>query len=302
MAMMISSPSFYLESARRGLYLFANSVLPSIFPFYFCSLLLTFMGAVKGISALFQKPFRLLYNTPKESGYIFLLSVLCGYPVGASTCCELYLQDSLSQSDVKSISAFASTSGPVFILGTVGGTIFNDARVGVIILVSHIIASLINGLIFRKKHCEDYKVVLPTIDTDNVLSNTIAKSTTSMLYVGGYIVICGMIIDTMRLVGLDNLIISLLGESTGNTIVSILYGLIEMTRGTIECAKSGNLQLATTLSTAIITFGGLSINLQNYTYLSKCGMKQSEILIRKITQCIIALLISFLLSFSLSIQ
>ncbi len=299
MAMMIAKPAYYLDSARKGLYLFANSVLPSLFPFYFCSLLLTYMGAVKGVSMLGAKPVKVLYNTPKESAYIMLLSMLSGYPVGASTCCELYEVGALTTRDVKAISAFASTSGPVFILGTVGGAIFNDTRVGAIILASHYLASMINGLLYRKKKAQDVSTMAHTLDVDNTLSSAITKATTSMLFVGGYIVLCGMIIDTLELVGIRNALTSLVGHDVAQPIVSVIYGLIEMTRGTIESAECTNLLLSIPLATCCITFGGASITMQNYTYLSKCKMKMGEILIRKFTQCIFSTIFAFLLTFSL---
>lgn len=301
MGLMLANPTYYLNSAQRGLVLFATSVLPSLFPFYFCSLLLTYMGAVKVISALGARPIRFLYNTPKESAYILMLSMLCGYPVGASTSAELYGANMLSSDDVKSISAFASTSGPVFILGTVGSAIFSNKSVGWIILCSHYLASLINGLIYRKRTraFSGVRSMQYQTDVDNLLAQVISKSTLNMLYVGGYIVICGMLIDTLELIGLRNALSAVLNADAAQGVISAIYGLIEMTRGSIECAKCANLHLALPLCCAIITLGGLSITLQNYTFLSKCNMRMSQILLRKLTQSIIAALISFALSFAL---
>ena len=70
MAFMLAKPEYYLDSARKGLALFATSVLPSLFPFYFCSLLLTYSGAVGAISKLGEKPVKLMEiligNSTKE--------------------------------------------------------------------------------------------------------------------------------------------------------------------------------------------------------------------------------------------
>ncbi len=300
MGFMLANPSYYLNSARRGLSLFASSVLPSLFPFYFCSLLLTYMGAVKGISALGAKPIKFFYNTPKESAYVLMLSMLCGYPVGASTCSELYSAGMLDERDVKSISSFASTSGPVFILGTVGSAIFGNKSIGWIILCAHYLASLINGLIYRKrtKNIEVGALAI-RIDVDNLLSQAISKSTLNMLYVGGYIVICGMLIDTLELVGLKEVLANTLSPEVSQGLISVIYGMIEMTRGSIECAKCISVNFSVALCSAVITFGGLSITLQNYTFLSKCKMNIAEILIRKFTQCLIAFALAFAMSYLL---
>lgn len=298
MGFMLANPSYYLDSARRGLSLFATSVLPSLFPFYFCSLLLTYMGAVKGISALGARPIKFFYNTPKESAYILMLSMLCGYPVGASTCSELYSVGMLDAKDIKSIASFASTSGPVFILGTVGSAIFGNKTVGWIILCAHYLASLINGLIYRRKANDgDVGTLALRVDVDNLLSQAISKSTLNMLYVGGYIVICGMLIDTLELIGIRELLSNALSPDLSQELISVLYGMIEMTRGSIECAKCTSINLSVAMCSAIITFGGLSITLQNYTFLSKCKMRVVEILIRKFTQCIISFALAFGMSF-----
>lgn len=297
MVFMLVKPEYYLASARKGLSLFASSVLPSLFPFYFCSLMLTYMGAVKGISKLGAKPVKLLYNTPKESAYALFLSVLCGYPVGASTCEELYKAGVLSQKDVKSTCAFCSTSGPIFMIGTIGGAIFSDTRIGWIVLASHYLGASINGLIFRKRKSDSDGVAFALqTDTDAILSKAISKATINMLYVGGYIVICGMLVDTLELVGLKNL---LSFSSNPDAVASVIYGAIEMTRGCLECANCSSLHLACVLCTGAVSFGGLSVTLQNYTFLSRCGVRLVDIGLRKITQCALSMVIAFLFGFIL---
>lgn len=297
MVFMLVKPDYYLTSARRGLSLFATNVLPSLFPFYFCSLMLTYMGAVKGISKLGAAPVKLFYNTPKESAYALFLSMLCGYPAGASTCEELYEAGILTKNDVKSTAAFCSTSGPVFMIGTIGGAIFNDARVGWIVLAAHYLGALLNGLIYRKRaSSSDDRTFALNVDVDSFMAQAISKSTINMLYVGGYIVICGMLVDTLELIGLRNLFSAF--DNTG-ALTSIIYGLIEMTRGCLECSNCSSIHLSAILCTSAVSFGGLSVTLQNYTFLSKCGLKFPEIILRKTTQCAISAFIAFLLGFAL---
>lgn len=321
MAMMLIKPDYYLDSARRGLSLYATSVLPSLFPFYFFSLLLTYIGSAKAVSAIFQKPVRLLYNAPKESAYVLLLSMMSGYPVGASMTAELYTAGVITAKEAKAIASFASTSGPVFMLGTVGSAIFGDARIGAVILTAHYLSALINGLIFRvrkekrdtgKNGAESSIVtagtksvsrditILSANDADSLMSRTIANSTLSMLYVGGYVVLCGMLVDTLSLLNIDTLLISTLGENVGQPVLALIDGLIEMTRGSIECAKCPSANLGIALGAGIVSFGGLSVMLQNYTFLSKCKMKFYEVFVRKLLQSVIAFGIAFALSFAVA--
>lgn len=374
MVMMLAKPEYYLNSARRGLTLFATSVLPSLFPFYFFSLLLTYIGAAKTVSEMFRRPVKLLYNAPKESAYVLILSMLSGYPVGASMTAELYSAGVINGREAKAIAAFASTSGPVFMLGTVGSAIFGDVRVGAIVLGAHYVAAILNGLIyrvrgtnstnshswsiFRKKEPDRNKQknsyannnaeiarseaarantdspapseragqgrqefsrtsllsvndprkslsddVMRSSESagslDKIMSQTISNATLSMLYVGGYIVICGMLTDTVALFNADSVFSAIFGEEISQVLIALIYGLIEMTRGSIACAECELTQLGVALCAGIVSFGGLSVTLQNYTFLSKCDIKFHEVVIRKLTQSVITFVLAYCFTFLL---
>ncbi len=297
MVMMLANPDYFLNSARRGLYLYATAVLPSLFPFYFCSLTLTYLGAAKTISSLFKKPVRLLYNAPKESAYVLMLSMLSGYPVGASMTAELFDAGVIDEKEAKTVAAFASTSGPIFMLGTVGSAIFEDMRVGVTVLAAHYLAALLNGLIFRLRkpaeRTEQRVSLMSREDQDSLMSKSISKSTLSMLYVGGYIVLGGMLVDAVALFKADALLVSALGEDVAAPIVALIFGAIEMTRGCMASAACKYLPLATALCAGIVSLGGLSVTLQNYTFLSRCKMTLPQIAIRKLSHGVLAFGLAF---------
>lgn len=296
--LMIVNPKYYLDATRRGLSLYATTVLPSLFPFYFCAMLLTKIGAAKTLSLMFEKPMKKLYHTPKESAYIMILSMLSGYPVGASCIKELYLASGISKEDARAISSFASTSGPIFILGTLGAAIFQNAAVGAIVLASHYLAAFFNGFIFRnKKDNGDSIVSVQAQTTDNVLGESVSKSTLAMLTLGGYIVLAGILVDTLSLLGVDKALTRMLGDNA-QPIVAIIFGAVEMTRGTIECSKCDYLPLGIALASLIVSFGGLSVILQSHALLSPCGIKLSQIVLRKLTQSVISFVITFAIAFS----
>ena len=90
MVLIAVKPDYFSASAARGLALFATSVLPSVFPFFFCSTFLTAMGAAKALSRIGAKPVRALFNAPPEGAYALTMSMLSGYPVGAAVTADLY--------------------------------------------------------------------------------------------------------------------------------------------------------------------------------------------------------------------
>ena len=201
MLLLIVRPDYFLNSAARGLLLFASSVLPAIFPFFFCSSLLTAMGAANSLSRLGARPVGVLFNSPPAGAYVLALSMLSGYPIGAATLSDLFRRGIVDAEEVKRIASFTSTSGPIFILGTVGSAVFGDPAAGAVILAAHYLAALTTGLVFRgrRKASGTSPVRVAAADADSALQQSIASSTLAMLAVGGYIVVGNMLIDALAL-------------------------------------------------------------------------------------------------------
>lgn len=310
MAMLIYKPQVYMASFSRGLYMFGISVLPSLFPFFVLTKVLTDAGGT-GFSKFFKKPVKFLFKLPPSAGYIFMLSILSGYPVGAKLTADFYKKGLIDEHEAKRISSFCSTSGPFFILGTVGASMLVSIPSGIIILTAHILSSLVCGLIFarRKPKKENTNADITTLNmqlnstsTDFNMADTIFDSVKSILLVGGFICIFYMVIDiflnTGVLMPLDfllNKIFSLFNIpkdfSTGFT-----SGLIEITRGCIEIASLKlELKTSTVLCCGLISSGGLCINMQAYAFLSKCKISALTFFGFKFVHMIISMVLCFLL-------
>ena len=84
------------------------------------------------------------------------MSIISGYSVGVKLIAQFRDANYLTDDEAKRLLPLASTSGPMFILGTIV-SMTGDRKSGIIILICHILSSLITGLIFRihdKKLCE----------------------------------------------------------------------------------------------------------------------------------------------------
>lgn len=298
MIMLVAKPDYFLDSASRGLLLFASSVLPAVFPFFFCSTLLTAMGAASSLSRIGAKPVRAMFNAPPSGAYVLALSLLGGYPVGAATVADLYAKGIVNETDAKRIASFTSTSGPIFVLGTVGSAIFGDPAVGALILTAHYAAAVTTGLVFRgrKKSEVTSPVFLAGCDTDSALSNSISSSTLAMLAVGGYVVVGNMLIDALSLSGLNALITRIPDANAAHTLNALLAGAVEMTRGTMLSSEIPFFPLAVACACAVVSFGGLSVMLQSYTFLSRCKMSFTALAARKCVQCTAAFVYAFIFS------
>ena len=78
-----------LYAAKAGLKLWANNVVPSLFPFFIATNLLGHTNVVNHISKRCNRFMRPIFNVPGQSAYALLLGIISGYPVGSKIVTDL---------------------------------------------------------------------------------------------------------------------------------------------------------------------------------------------------------------------
>ena len=283
------NPKPYINSTFLGIRVWATIVLPSLFVFFILTkLFMTFNSSLKIFSNL-DKLFFKIYKVKHTGGYIFFMSAISGYPIGAKLISEFYLQGTISKDEAMRLISFASTSGPMFIIGSVAVALFNNYKLGLVVLISHILSSLINGLIYKNIGTEnsnfDTKIVPK--NTKKTINDIMFDTIISLLMVGGFVTISFAIMEFILSLPIINLI-------TNNSILSsIIKGIIEVTNGCVSLTNAGiSPKIIAIILSGLISFGGLSIHLQSQLFLSKVGIKYRYFLLTKVTQTIISLIIS----------
>ena len=287
MIIFILNPTRYMQSITDGLIIWATAVVPSLLPFFVLSKLLVelnfFDPFCKYISPITKK----LFKAPAISGYIFLISIFSGYPVGAKLLQEYHKNGILNKNQCKKISTFTLTSGPLFILGTVSGGFFNNQKLGFILLCCHILSTVFCGIFLRNFYCNDNNTTILKNQynaSKNILNDTIYSSVLSILAIGVFISMFFMITDILPIYKISN-----------KTIQAFITGIIEITHG-CKMLSQLNLSFVSTavLCQTLISFGGICIILQSYTYLKDCGIKFSQLIFFKCFQASISSILTFL--------
>ncbi len=297
--LFILNSSKYMLVVLEGIILYGTKILPSLLPFFFITKILSSFDFIYYVCNNFKGLTKFLFNTKAISSYIFFMSIISGYPMGAKLTSDFYEKGILNKTDCQKILSFCSTSGPLFIIGSVGVGFFGNEVIGLALFLSHILSSIINGIVFRNVGGKlidniELKQDKKTLSLEDCMYNSIK----SVLIVGGYIVIFYVLIQIMldfnllypliklfNLLGLSNL------EAQG-----LSAGIIEITKGTFILSKCENVKLAFILSSGLISFSGISILIQSLTFLDKTKVNKKLFILQKITHAIFSVFVSYLIS------
>jgi len=305
MLALLINPAEYMASVSKGLNVWALSVVPSLLPFLFFTHMLTDLRVIDKIARKTEKFTKKLFNCPGVSSYVYIMSIFSGDPIGAKVLSELYEKNLVTKNQCARIATFTSTSGPLFVIGTVGASLLLSPFAGVIILIAHLLASLLNGILYRgykrKKDTPEINekfVKTPPADIGKAMSDGIYDSVLSILIIGGYIALFFMAIDVLHdfyilqpFESFFNWLFNLLGLP-GGLGGGLASGIIEKTRGCFEIAGSGaSLAVKTVLCCGIISWGSLSIQMQSLTFLKKCDVKFGFYFLQKLTHSLMAVAI-----------
>jgi sporulation integral membrane protein YlbJ len=295
---IIAFPDRYIPATLRGILLWAECVLPSLFPFMVITLILIKSGcANKAAKPLYKVTKK--FNLPPPAAIIFLMSVFSGYPAGSRIVYEYYNSGNLSQNDCKKLSVLCSSSGPLFMLGSVGYKMFFSLICGVKLLCAHLITIIFTSIIFciTRPREENYKLnyTQKPKSNNNVLYDSFYDAVIAVLVSGGFIcffyTFAEVCCDFNLTLPLKAILTPIFGEEFS---FGFCYGLIEATGGCAYIAKSGH-PLSLPAAGFLITFGGVSILLQQLCYLIKCGVKPLFFVSFKLLQATVCFVILWLL-------
>lgn len=266
-------PERSITAARAALALCATALLPSLFVFFVLSGLLLRLG----LGQLLQKKtawlFRSLFAVGGSGAGALLLGWVSGYPVGTTCVKTLYQSGQISKTEAERLLAWCNTTGPLFVLGTVGSVLLGDAHAGRMLYACHLAAALTVGLLFRfykptHRPRANAEIIFHAEPLGTAIAQSIHAAVKNMLYVCGLTVVFAVVI-------------SFLPDAP------LLRGALELTNGTAAIA-------ATAMPTArklrllslVLGFGGVSVHLQIAGILSDCDLSAKTCVAGKVLQAV----------------
>ena len=121
-----SIPKVAIQTFSQGILIWATKILPALLPFFILTKLLSYTTFISTIGKFLSPITKKLYGVGGVSGYIYLMSILSGYPIGAKIIADLYQKKQINENEAKKMIIFCTTSGPIFVIGTVGTLMFKN--------------------------------------------------------------------------------------------------------------------------------------------------------------------------------
>ncbi len=245
-----------LQGASDGVRLCIQALIPSLFPFFILSMLLT--SSLMGQSIPFLSPIGRLCGMPKGSESMLLVGLLGGYPVGAQSVAQSFVSGQLSKADAHRLLGFCNNAGPAFLFGIVASRFSSMTAVWVLWAI-HILSALITGILLpgKSENCTVLQQKEPL-----TLSKALERSIKVMGTVCGWVVLFRIMIAffTRWFLWLFP-----------GWIQTLLIGLTELTNG---CYELGTIEfdgLRFVIASGILSLGGLCVAMQTISVTGKLG-------------------------------
>lgn len=246
MGILILDSRTALSGAREGIDLCLRSLIPSLFPFFVLSSLLT--GSLTGSAVPLLSPLGKYLRIPQGCETLLIPAFLGGYPAGAQCIGQARTQGSLSKKSAERLLLFCNNAGPSFLFGVLS-QVFPSKGMLWALWALQITGAFIAAWIFPGQQ-ETGKLAAPA-------AVSVTDSLTGAVRIMGHV--CGwVVIFRVMIAFLEHWVLWLFP----NWLRIFLVGLLEISNGCCALVLVEDLRLRFLLCSGMLSFGGLCVAMQ----------------------------------------
>lgn len=247
MLVLILDGKTAVMGARDGIELCIRTVIPSLFPFFLLSNLLTTAFAGQRLSLL--RPLAALCGVPQGGESLLITGFLGGYPVGAQAVAGVYRAGQISKAEAERLLAFCNNAGPAFLFG-MAAALFSQRRTAFLLWFIHIVSAVFTAVLIPAG--ERHILSLPDGKPEN-FTDSMHNGVRVIAYVCGWVILFRILIGF-----LDRWILWILPVSVQVGIT----GLLELTNGCCSLAAVSGEALRFVMCSGMLAAGGLCVTMQ----------------------------------------
>ena len=257
MLLLILDTKTAIIGAEDAIFYCLLTVIPSLFPFFMLSILLT--SSISGRSISFLRPLSRMMRIPKGSESLFLIGLLGGYPTGAQAIADSYQRGGLTKQQSRRMMGFCSNAGPAFLFGMIGPC-FQNRIIPWVLWGIHILSAILTGALLPGGTKTQ---IMPHENKSVSINAAFNRSLRTMANVCGWIVLFRVIIAFMQ-----RWILWLFPEIAQYGIM----GILELANGCSFLPQIKNESIRFLLSGGILSFGGLCVAMQTASVSAPIGL------------------------------
>lgn len=277
-------PAQCRNGAANGMFLCIQVLVPSLFPFMILSSFLVNSGILCRVPKVLHRISTLLFGLDGVCFGVVVLSVIGGYPIGASGIKSLYKNGHITTRQAERMSMFCVSAGPGFLVTYIGAAMTRQPRTGYILLVSQIISVVILG-IFSKIFVKDSNNTnITSVCKNNIqikasLVEAVNDAINSALKMCAMVIIFGSIAEIY------------IYFANNNSSLIPFVSILEISNGIKLTADKYPL----TLISAFCGFGGLCVHFQVFEQLEGIKFSKSLFFTFRLIQALLCSLLTKLL-------
>ncbi|AMA72621.1 sporulation integral membrane protein YlbJ [Aneurinibacillus thermoaerophilus] len=323
-ASLLLFPKTSFLAALRGLKIWWDVVFPALLPFFITSEILLGLGLANFMGVLLEPLMRPIFNIPGSGSFVWTMGFASGYPISAKLTVRLREKNLISRAEGERLVSYTTTSDPVFITGAVSIGFFHNAKIGLILLISHYLSAILVGFIMS---LHDRKAARTPYNPDTsrpiflralvamhrarlqdgrtfgkLMGDAVMTSIQTQLVVGGFILLFSVLLALFMKLGLIALFSNILGATLSffgypfETAQAFIYGLFEVTLGAKQASELSTSQppaLIMAVTSAILAWGGLSVHAQVASLLAETDIRYLPFLFARLCHALFSFLFTY---------
>lgn len=306
----IAYPQTTFEGATQGMDSWLKIVFPALLPFFVGAEIMIAIGIVDFMSVILTPIMKPLFGCPGSSSFVWAMSATSGYPTCARLVTSLRKQNKIDKIEGQKMLAFASTAGPLFMLGAIGIGMLNSPKLGRLIAISHYSSAIIIGLFFkyyggysrnnRRSQYKDADILEKAIDDmymarkndrrsfGQILGDSVKSAFETLTMVGGFIILFSALIHLLLQSNIMNILDH---QSLARGIIS---GMLEMTTGCMIISQSSATVASKIAGICFVTgWSGLSVHCQVISLIGKTDISIGIYMVTKLAHGILSAIIGW---------
>ena len=228
------------------------------------------------------------------------MSIICGYPVGASIISNLKNKGLIGDAEAQRACVFCSTSSPTFTVLCVGKLMFNSVKLGIFLYLINVSVAILSGIITRNYKKEEplLKPVLKSGKSNINFYDCVYESVISTLVVGGIITFFFILTELLYSINLLSPLTFIFSKifNSETTAKGLVFGIFESTKG-LSVLSSGKINLfSLPLCAFICGFGGISVIMQSIAFLKSAKIKTARFIAFKLLHAVLGFTLGLICS------